>query len=175
MGRTQIGIFQVCPKEVGLFQVRPSQGSTFQVRSLENSAFQVCFTEIRPFQVHSCHVALLQCSEIPLLTNESAPQACQRQVAQVYLTQVRPTQIKPQQPSLLPVVPVYWPTPLLVRDQQPLNIAASKFDIFERIDAPLDVRLYCKALRKEFLALEINFWFRAPAILRFVCLLLHEV
>src|SRR6266536_3566664 len=175
MGPAPISIFQVSSKEVSLFQVRPSQGSSFHVRPLENSPLQVRLTEIRPLQAHPRHMTLLQSRGIPLLTSESPACARQRQFAQVHLAQVRTTQIQPPQLPLLPIIPINRPLSLFMRGEQPFNIGASEFDVFEGVDASLDVRLYGEALGKEFLAVEVNLRFSAPGVLCFVCLLLHQV
>ena len=56
----------------------PSRNLHYQPVQFQNGAFQVGFTEIGPLQVHSCHVALLQRREIPLVTSEPAARAHQR-------------------------------------------------------------------------------------------------
>src|SRR2546421_6933505 len=171
----QIAIIQISPKEVGLFQVSPSQGSSFHVSSLENSPLQVRVTEIRPLQVHPRHMPLLQRRRIPLLTSESPTRTRQRQFAQVHLAQIRTPQIQPPQLSLLHIIPINRPPSLLMRNQQPLNISPPKLNILERIDPSLNISLYSQPLPEELLPLKVNFRFGAPTVMRFVCLLLHQV
>src|SRR6266496_1387401 len=78
------------------------------------------------------------------------------------MTWISTAQIQSFSFSLALIIPIHWPTSILMRCQEPLDISTAQFHPFERIDPFLDIRNNGATLTQFLLSLRTDLWFRSP-------------